>query len=304
MLCFGLASVLACTSFVFLAGCDENNGGDTTQDGGGNTLPPDGNDPDDGNNTELPSGGDGQQRAITFIDDFNGTQVSESRWEFQIGTGDRYGLVDWGNGEAQYYRKENASVEDGELKISLKKESFGGKQYTSARLRTKGKFSQAYGRFEARIKIIGGTGVWPAFWLMPENDVYGGWPNSGEIDIMEIKGRKNNMSSSAVHFAAKNGAHQYKTKEEFLPSGTISDYHVYALEWEEDKMTFSVDDNAYFEVTDWRSGEKEFPAPFDQDFHIILNLACGGHFDGWLLPNDDELPAAMYVDYVKVYAPL
>lgn len=243
------------------------------------------------------------KRAITFIDEFDGDRVSDARWEFQTGTGDLYGLDRWGNGEAQYYRRENAAVSEGMLKIELKRQTYGGMDYTSARLRTKGKFSQAYGRFEARIRIDGGMGIWPAFWLMPEDDAYGGWPFSGEIDIMEIKGRKETMSSSAVHYAAANGDHQYKTKEDFLPFGTITDFHIYALEWQKEKMTFYVDDSVLLEVTNWRSGTNGFPAPYDQKFHIILNLACGGHFDGFILPSDEELPASMYVDYVKVYAP-
>lgn len=302
IMAFAVASCLGCASLFMLGGCGESGGADDPNDpqpGGGIEWPPPGDKP-----SEDEDGGGTEDRAVTFSDEFDGGEIS-SAWEFQIGTGTNYGLVDWGNGEAQYYRRENASLEDGALKITLKRESYGGKDYTSARLRTKGSFSQTYGRFEARIKIDGGAGVWPAFWLMPENDEYGAWPYSGEIDIMEIKGRKQDMSSSAVHFAASGGEHQYKTSEDKLPDGgTIDDYHVYALEWEPDKMTFYVDDVPHLVVDDWQSGTTGFPAPYDKDFHIILNLACGGHFDGYILPDNDELPAAMYVDYVKVYEPL
>lgn len=295
LLCFSLC----------VAGCEQGGGESSGTSAGGRPWPP------ASETSEITSSGtssedssDANERAVTFLDEFEGDAVNKNNWEFQIGNGSQYGIPDWGNGEAQYYREQNASVENGALKITLKKESYGGKDYTSARMRTKGKFSQTYGRFEARIKIEGGSGLWPAFWMMPENDVYGGWPFSGEIDIMEIKGRKETMSSAAVHFAARNSQHQYKTREEVLPSGTIHDYHVYAVEWQRDKMEFSVDGKVFLTVSEWMSGSNAFPAPFNQDFHIILNLACGGHFDGYLLPKDSQLPAAMYVDYVKVYAPL
>ena len=146
IMAFAVASCLGCASLFMLGGCGESGGAD------------DPNDPPGDKPSEDEDGGGTEERAVTFSDEFDGGEIS-SAWEFQIGTGTNYGLVDWGNGEAQYYRRENASLEDGALKITLKRESYGGKDYTSARLRTKGSFSQTYGRFEARIKIDGGAGV-------------------------------------------------------------------------------------------------------------------------------------------------
>ena len=248
------------------------------------------------------------KRAITFIDEFDGDRVSDARWEFQTGTGDLYGLDRWGNGEAQYYRRENAAVSEGMLKIELKRQTYGGMDYTSARLRTKGKFSQAYGRFEARIRIDGGMGIWPAFWLMPEDDAYGGWPFSGEIDIMEARGRLPNQVSGALHF---NYPEIIKTGKGMLPSDSdISDWHVYALEWTPDRIEMFVDGRSYLyaKSDSWSTVDEDGnpvagqSAPFDQPFYLILNLAVGGKFDEHRKPDPSSFGALMEVDYVRVYS--
>jgi beta-glucanase (GH16 family) len=248
-------------------------------------------------------------RLITFFDDFNGDELDESVWEHMIGTGSQYGLGYWGNNEKQFYKSENSIVENGELKIQLRKEQTVADngtgtimEYTSSRIRTKGSFYQTYGRFEARIKFdVADDGLWPAFWMLPENNTYGGWPYSGEIDIMEIRGRRPNHTTSAVHFY--NNGHRYIANEVMYEhESSITDYHVYAVEWTPNDMTFYVDDQIVLHTNSWSSNVGEYPAPFNQDFHLLINFAVGGNFDGNRLPSDDSLPATMYIDYVKVLA--
>lgn len=248
-------------------------------------------------------------RLITFLDDFNGDSLDETIWEHMEGTGSTYGLGYWGNNEKQYYKSDNTSVENGELRIEMRKEQTVADngtgtimQYSSSRIRTKGSFSQTYGRFEARVRIdTADQGLWPAFWLMPEDNYYGGWPYSGEIDIMEIRGSKPNHATSAIHFF--NTRHTYISGEVQYDNGLdMTDYHVYAVEWTPEEITFFVDEQIIVSIDTWPSSIGEFPAPFDQDFHILLNFAVGGNFDSNLLPSDSSLPATMIVDYVRVLA--
>ena len=154
-----------------------------------------------------------------------------------------------------------------------------------------------------------GKGLWPAFWLLPNNSPYGGWPNSGEIDIMEAKGRLERESSGALHFANKNGSHNFTTKTcaftdyntEIKGQKTINDYHIYALEWDRNEMRWFVDDYNFMTISNWTCSSGEYPSPFNTDFYIVFNLAIGGMFDNHVLPDDNMLPAEMCVDYVKWY---
>ncbi len=248
---------------------------------------------------------------LTWCDDFNGEEdtadsngLDLSKWGYQIGTGTDYGLTNWGNNEQQYYRSENVTVTGSILQIEAKNESFGGKFYTSSRLWTKNTFNQKYGRFEALIKLPLGDGLWPAFWLMPQDNVYGGWANSGEIDIMEARGRLPFEASSALHFGGSWPDNQYTSDTYNFPSGkSINDFNLYAVEWEETVMRFYVNDVLYHTVSNWSSTGYPYPAPFDQSFYIILNLAVGGNFDGNRLPDVSIFDQAvlMEVDYVRVF---
>lgn len=248
---------------------------------------------------------------LTWCDDFNGEEdtadsngLDLSKWGYQIGTGTDYGLTNWGNNEQQYYRSENVTVTGSILQIEAKNESFGGKFYTSSRLWTKNTFNQKYGRFEALIKLPLGDGLWPAFWLMPQDNVYGGWANSGEIDIMEARGRLPFEASSALHFGGSWPDNQYTSDTYYFSSGkSITDFNLYAVEWEETVMRFYVNDVLYHTVSNWSSTGYPYPAPFDQSFYIILNLAVGGNFDGNRLPDVSIFDQAvlMEVDYVRVF---
>jgi beta-glucanase (GH16 family) len=260
---------------------------------------------------ETPENIEREGYTLTWHDEFDGTgnnlnerNVDLSKWAFQIGTGTDQGLVGWGNNERQYYRSENARVEQGNLIIEAKQEFFGDMPYTSARLWTKPTFGQLYGRFEARIKLPVGDGLWPAFWLMPVENTYGGWANSGEIDIMEARGRLPNEISSALHFGGSWPNNRYTSKNYNFPLGqTIAEFHVYAVEWEPTEIRFYVNDILYHTVNVWSSEGFDYPAPFDQPFYILLNLAVGGTFDGNRLPPIELFnePVEMVVSYVRVY---
>lgn len=246
---------------------------------------------------------------ITWCDEFDGQGdnlnefgVDLSKWGFQTGTGSQYGLTDWGNGEAQFYLERNAHVEEGRLIIEAKKESYAGKAFTSSRLYTGQTFNQLYGRFEARIKLPVGQGFWPAFWMMPQDSAYGTWAASGEIDIMEAKGRFPFSSSGAIHYGGTWPNNTYTHFDYIFSSGQgIDNFHLYAVEWDETEIRWFVNNHLFGRTSNWFSSNADYPAPFDQPFYLILNLAIGGHFDDYRLPEDQDLPGLMEVDYVRVY---
>ncbi|MCR4736263.1 MAG: family 16 glycosylhydrolase [Treponema sp.] len=250
---------------------------------------------------------------LVWNDEFDGRNIDTTKWDFQLGTGSQYGLEGWGNNELQFYRKENASVKNGNLILEARKEDFGGRAYTSARLRTikdDGSilFAKTYGRIEARIKMPAGNGLWPAFWLLPSTNDYGTWASSGEIDILEAKGRLPNRVYGTVHYGQAWPGNKYSGgMYKFPDGGSISDYHIYSLEWEPGLLRWFVDGNLYYETSQWWSlgaGESEpyaYPAPYDKPFYILLNFALGGNYDGGVAPEDYSFPAQMLVDYVRVY---
>lgn len=235
-----------------------------------------------------------------WADEFDGNSINLFNWEAQIGTGPSGD--GWGNNELQYYtnRAQNIAVANGVLTITARQENFNGRQYTSARLRTQGKRDFKYGRFETRAKVPAGQGLWPAFWMLPTNSPYGGWASSGEIDIVETI----NLATAAfgtIHYGApwpgnvSSGGNR---------PGTWSDgFHVYAIEWEPDEIRWYVDGVRYNRVTSstWYStlGAGNTRAPFDVQFHLLLNLAVGGNWPG--SPNGfTTFPNTFQVDYVRV----
>ena len=239
---------------------------------------------------------------LVWNDEFDGTSVDTTKWNFE-NKGDGFG-----NNEAQYYRPENATVEDGKLVINAKKESYGGRSYTSAKLFAQNKGDFKYGKIEASIRLPLGQGFWPAFWMMPTDGVYGGWAASGEVDIMEAKGRLPYVVGGTIHYGGGWPNNVYSSKNYDFPAGqSINEFHTYGIEWEPGEIRWYVDGNLFSTQTDWytrgSTGEEKysFPAPFDQEFYPILNLAIGGTFDGGLLPPDNLFPARMEVDYVRVY---
>lgn len=239
---------------------------------------------------------------LRWNEEFNGTSLDTEVWNYDIGNGSN----GWGNEEEQYYYEDNVSVGDGMLTITAKEEEMDGCDYTSGKITTADKFYFTYGIIEARIKLPAGTGLWPAFWMMPQDNVYGGWAASGEIDIMEAKGRLTDETSSALHYGGSwpSNTYSYGTNY-FSDEETIEDFHIYSCEWRETTITMSVDGVEFFTCSSskWYSNSSIASdlAPFDQDFYLILNLAVGGTFDSYKTPDSEDMPAEMQVDYIRVY---
>jgi beta-glucanase (GH16 family) len=208
---------------------------------------------------------------------------------------------DWGNNELQFYtdsRQENAWVENDVLTITARKEQMGGKEYTSARLITKNKGDWLYGKVEVRAKLPGGTGTWPAIWMLPTDWEYGNWPSSGEIDIMEYVGYDPGVVHGTIHTEAYNHILGTQKGAQISVSDAETEFHVYSLRWTPDKIEVYVDDTKYFtflaqgDYTTW---------PFDKRFHLLLNVAVGGSWGGAQGVDNDIFPVKMEVDYVRVY---
>ena len=237
---------------------------------------------------------------VTMEDDFEGGTINNSLWNFDVGTGIAISGQGWGNNELQYYtdRAENIKVEDGNLKITAIKESFMASGYTSARINTVGKFEQEYGRFEARIQLPWGQGLWPAFWLLGNNIDEVSWPQCGEIDIMEYRGQAPTNLLGSVHgpgYSAGNSiGKNYKLENDRFDTG----FHIFGIEWGPDYINYYVDDVLYNQIT---PGDVNGEWVFDHPFYIIINLAVGGDFVG--SPNASTVfPQTMLIDYVRVYS--
>jgi beta-glucanase (GH16 family) len=223
---------------------------------------------------------------LVWNDEFNSSSLDDSKWNFEInGNGG-------GNNELQYYTNapENCFIQDSCLVIQALNKSYMGKNYTSARLNSSEKGDWKYGRFEARAKLPYGQGIWPAIWMFPTDEVYGGWPLSGEIDIMEELGQQANKVYGTIHY----GSPEQKPGGSYtLSSGYfLSNFHIFACEWDSTSISFFVDDTKYFTFN--------ISKPFDQRFHFILNVAVGGNWPG--APDyRTTFPQQMVIDYVRVF---
>jgi beta-glucanase (GH16 family) len=245
------------------------------------------------------------QWTLVWSDEFNGPNGSSpdpTQWTFDTGGNG------WGNNELEYYtrRWQNAQIQNGSLAVTALEETYTGtdgvtRRYTSARLKTEGDFAEAYGRFEARIKIPSGQGMWPAFWMLGNNIGTVSWPACGEVDIMENIGKEPSTIHATIHGPGYSGANGIGSPYS-LPSGKFSDdYHLFAVEWEPKVMRFYVDNQLYATRTpaDLPRGTSWV---YDHPFFIILNVAVGGSWPG----NPDHttvFPETMLVDYVRVYQP-
>ncbi len=268
--------------------------------------------------------------ALVWSDEFEGDRIDPCKWDFEMGNGffdyrTHTWIAGWGNEELQYYtdRPTNSSVKDSVLTIRAVKESLHGCGYTSARLRTRKQdgsplFVKRYGRFEFRAKVPYGKGLWPALWMLPQDNAYGGWAASGEIDVMEIAGEKPHEVLNSIHFGSSGSeGRSLITHVHPLPNGsTVADWHTYTVEWEPGEIRFYVDDVHTRTYDHWWSCSvihdgtgvvarrakdlNPWPAPFDQPFYLVMNVAVGGNFPG--VPSPETLfPAELMVDYVRVY---
>ena len=216
-------------------------------------------------------------------------------WNFDIGTG----VNGWGNNELQYYtdRPENIQVQNGVLIITARNESYRGSGYTSAKILTKGKIEQTYGRFEARMRLPWGQGIWPAFWMLGSDIDDNPWPGAGEIDIMEYRGQDPTIILGSVHGPGYSGGEAI-TKSYTLENDRFdTGFHVFGIEWGPDYVNYYVDDVLYNQITPADvTGEWVFNKPF----YILINLAVGGTFVG--SPNSETVfPQTMLVDYMRIY---
>lgn len=238
---------------------------------------------------------------LVWHDEFNGSEIDPSKWEYEINADGG------GNNELQYYtdRLENSWIEDSVLVIQALKENYTGPEgtraYTSARLRTKNRGDWKYGRFEIRAKLPCGQGLWPAIWMLPTNWVYGGWAASGEIDIMELLGHEPEKVYGTLHYGGE-WPHNVHTGDFYsLSSGTFAtDFHTFILDWDSTQFRWYVDNILYQTQTSWYSTSHAYPAPFDQRFHLLLNVAVGGNWPG-NPDNTTSFPQRMEVDYVRVF---
>ncbi|MDX1694340.1 MAG: family 16 glycosylhydrolase [Ketobacteraceae bacterium] len=240
---------------------------------------------------------------LVWRDEFDGARIDPAKWEHEVNG--------WGGGnnELQYYtaRPENSYQSGGTLKIVARQESYTGpdgtRNYTSARLRTLNKGDWLYGRFEIRARMPHGQGLWPAIWMLPTDWVYGGWAASGEIDIMEavnLQAGGGNDIHGTLHYGGP-WPDNVHSGTGFTPSASVvNEFHTYAVEWEPGEIRWYVDGQHYQTQREWWSSAGAYPAPFNQRFHLILNVAVGGNWPG-SPDGGTRFPQVMEVDYVRVY---
>jgi beta-glucanase (GH16 family) len=254
---------------------------------------------------------------IVWSDEFNGNSLNTNNWTNDIGNGfysGGYYVPGWGNNEDEYYTRstQNVYVANGYLHIAALKQPTNGFFYTSGRLKSLGLYYTTYGRIEWRAQLPWGPGFWPALWMLPESSPYGGWPNSGEIDVMENNGAVTNQEGGTIHFGGAGGYDTYFTQTYTFPgSDSVTNFHVYLLEWSTNAINWYVDGHLYESQTNWwsnigtSSSTFPSPAPFNVPFYILMNVAVGGQYLGNPTTNaiNASLPGQMLVDYVRVYKP-
>lgn len=231
-----------------------------------------------------------------WADEFEGSGVlSTDRWSYDKGGNG------WGNNELQFYTEgnTNAKVDNGLLTIEARRETMQNRNYSSARVVTKGKGDWRYGRFEIRAKLPAGRGTWPAIWMLPTDNAYGNWPASGEIDIMEHVGFDPGKVHCTVHTSAYNHSRGTQRGANKLVPDAMTAFHVYRVDWTPYSVRGFIDDVQYFEFINENAGPAVWP--FDQRFHLVLNIAVGGSWGGQQGVDDTAFPTRMEVDYVRVY---
>ncbi len=246
----------------------------------------------------------GDTLTLVWSDEFDAAQLDPESWFFEEGDGSQYGIPGWGNNELQWYLPNSAQLENGNLVITARNEVSNGRNYTSARINTRDRFAFRYGRIEARMRLPGGQGIWPAFWLLPQDEVYGTWAASGEIDIMEainLGASGGNTVHGTLHYGGVWPNNVSTGSGYEVATDATTDFHVYALEWDASEMRWYVDGILYAMQNNWSTTAAPFPAPFDERFYILLNVAVGGNWPG--APDASTVfPVTVEVDYVRVYS--
>jgi beta-glucanase (GH16 family) len=234
---------------------------------------------------------------LIWSDEFNYTGAPDTtKWNYDLGG---HG---WGNNELQFYTNNNKNirVENGNLIIEARKDSFENNAYTSSRIVSKKKGDWLYGRIEVRAKLPKGKGTWPAIWMLSTDWKYGDWPSSGEIDIMEHVGYEPGVVHGTIHTEAYNHVKQTQKEGKVTVTNAQEEFHTYIVEWRENKMDFLVDDKLYHTVV--RDPQDDYKGwPFDQKFHLLMNIAVGGNWGGAKGVDENIWPQRMEIDYVRVY---
>ncbi|MCD9018983.1 glycoside hydrolase family 16 protein [Parachryseolinea silvisoli] len=237
-------------------------------------------------------------RALVWSDEFDTTGVPDTtRWGYDLGNANG-----WGNNEKQYYTRDarNARVENGKLIIEAHQDSIEGVPYSSARLVSKTKGDWTHGRVEVSARLPRGRGTWPAIWMLPTDWKYGGWPASGEIDIMEHVGYDPAVIHGTIHCELYNHGKQTQKEGKITIADAQDTFHRYAIDWAKDKIDFYVDDTLYHTVV--REPKDDYKGwPFDERFHLLMNLAVGGNWGGKEGIDTTIWPQRMEVDYVRIY---
>ena len=241
--------------------------------------------------------GAGDSWQLTWSDEFNYEGLPDtSRWSYDVGG---HG---WGNHELEYYAKSdtfNANVKEGILHIIARNRSDSTNPYSSARLVTRQKGDWLYGKIEVSAKLPEGRGLWPAIWMLPTSWEYGGWPASGEIDIMEHVGYMRDSVFFTVHTKAFNHTIGTQRSQGIFIKNLYSKFHVYGIEWSPEKIDFFLDEKLVFTYENSGNGFEEWP--FDKKFHLIINLAVGGDWGGSRGIDPNIFPAVFLIDYVRVF---
>ena len=277
------SSIMFSGFLMMLISCGGGDDGPGTPTNPGGTLPP----------VEI----DETFETLVWSDEFDVDGSPDGdKWTYDLGDGCP-DLCGWGNNEAQYYtnRSENVIVDDGLLKINLKRENYEGKLYTSTRMLTQGKYKFKYGKLEVKAKLPSGGGTWPAIWMLGSNISTAGWPVCGEIDVMEHAGNRQGEVSSALHTPSSSGNTVNNGKQ--TVSDASEEFHVYTVEWKRSSITFSVDDVIHYSYNPSNKNDSNWP--FFGDQFIILNVAMGGSFGGNIDAGFTE--SSMEIDYVRVY---
>ena len=249
-----------------------------------------------------PSPPEKKPQRLVWSEEFNYTGLPDTaKWGYDLGDGCPSNCG-WGNNELQFYsanRRENARVENGHLVIEARREKTGTREYSSARMVSKHKGDWTYGRMVIRAKLPKGLGVWPAVWMLSTDWSYGGWPESGEIDIMENVGYMPDSVFGSVHTKRFNHVQGTQVTGGVQSTTLSTDFHEYSIEWSAEKIDFFFDGGKYLTFQNTREGPDAWP--FDRNFHLILNMAVGGNWGGKKGVDPSIWPQQMLVDYVRVY---
>ncbi|MBN9299597.1 MAG: family 16 glycosylhydrolase [Filimonas sp.] len=234
---------------------------------------------------------------LAWSDECNDGKLNTTIWSYENGDGCP-GICGWGNNEQEYYKPDNLFFQDGKMIIEARNDGYSGKPYTSTKILTRDKKLIKFARIDIRAKLPVGKGIWPAFWLLPQSNVYGSWPKSGEIDMMEALGHETNKVYGTAHYGPGPGSTQIG-RNYVIPNGSYNDsFHVYSLIWKQDQIQWLVDDKLYSTVNKSDVGSNTYP--FNEDFFFIINMAVGGNWPG----NPDAstyFPQWLIVDYVRVF---